>query len=265
MSYPHPLSLPLSRMTTIFLLSLWKSFHPSKPNTAATSSKRPCLIASLATKWLLWRKTEGRKVTSGVKKCPGNLKSEPRKCSLFFLILSHSGLRWEAQGLSVLIRHLQSAFRTPQGTVLLREGQRCSHLHLQGDRPASPKPSSHHLWMWCPRWPPRQWLIPRALGCILLISACFPMVGEGAGGGGGRQRCHIWPVILPQVSEEEGEHHCSSEDLWLPSPLLGDTEAPSPAQAPQLSRLPVACICIESNLPYPLPQAQPSPFFKPPT
>lgn len=81
---------------------------------------------------------------------------------------------------------------------------------------------------------------------------------DGGGGGGGEvgQICHIWPVILPQVS---GKRVNSPEDLWLSSPLLGDTAGPQsssgsrPFQAPRGLHL----HRIQSSTPPPSGPAQP--------
>lgn len=157
---------------------------------------------------------------------------------------------------------MQSASQTPQSSARAREGQPCPHPHLPGRRRPlrhlqCQKPGS---WVQCPQGPPRLQLIPRASGCILLISAYFPMVGGGSKDRGG-QRCHIWPVILPQVSGQERENTTPAQRICrcLP-PSMETQQAPNQAHVPKASRLPDVCLHlhrIQSSTPSPSRLAQP--------
>lgn len=104
MSYPHALSLPLSGMTVIVLLSLRKSIPSFKAQHSCNLLQEALPDCLAGNEVVAMEENRREESCIGVKKCPGNLKPEPRKCSLFFFILSHSGLRWEAPGLSVLMR-----------------------------------------------------------------------------------------------------------------------------------------------------------------
>lgn len=123
---------------------------------------------------------------------------------------------------------------------------------------------------------PREDQVPGAPGCILLISACFShgwwRPGDLWWVGWGRQRCHIWLVILPHISgwRDSPSHPTCIPPGTLPShPGLPDcfrarqrTPIPAPqiccspfpsittghasslALVPEPSRLPDTCICI---------------------
>lgn len=189
MSYPHPLSLPLSGMTTIFLLFLWKSFPSFKAQHSCNLLQEALPDCLTGNQVVTMEENSGEESCIRGEEMPWEPETRAQQMQPVFLT---SFPQWAEVGSTRAERAQEMVSGVPSGhpraLSWLREGQLCSHLYLHGDRAvtciAKTKPSSHHLWMRCPQWPPRQWLIPRATGCILLISACFPMVGEGGVTGG---------------------------------------------------------------------------------